>query len=109
MDDLSESQLPDGIVLLPRAGGYTAEEMIEQNKLVNRERAVAHASRQIKNITFSSAVTTVSSTLQGIMEDWNNSKDHSLKKLFLSGNRLQGIGLLTISLALGGLVIDAVL
>lgn len=109
MDDLASSPLPDGIVLLPRAGGFSSAELIEAQKLVNRKREVAHAQSQVQNLTLQSGVRRVSSTVQGLMDDWNNGSDHSLSRLFLTDNRLQGIGLLLAALALGGLLIDAVL
>lgn len=109
MDDLASAGLPDGLVLLPKAGGYTAAEMIEQQKLANRAQQTRYNSSLVQNITLESGVRTVAASLQGVLEDWNNGSDRSLGRLFLTDNRLQGLGLLLTALALGGLLIDAVL
>lgn len=109
MDDLASAPLPDGIVLIPRAGGYSSSELIQAQKLVNRRRETEHAQSQVQHLTLQSGVRRVSSTVRGILDDWNNGTDHSLKKLFLTDNRLQGVGLLLAALALGGLLIDAVM
>lgn len=109
MDDLASRGLPDGLVLIPSAGGYTAAELMEQQKLVNRQRATALEEGKVQNLTVHGGVRRVNATVRGLLEDWNNGADHSLRRLFMTDNRLQGLGLLLAALALGGLLIDGVL
>lgn len=106
MDDLAS--LPDGLVLLPKAGGYSPEQLMAQQELVNQARAVRHAGAQVQNLSFQSAVTRVNDSVVGLLDDWTSGR-RSVSDLALTDNRLQGLGLLLIVAALGGLVIDAVL
>lgn len=106
MDDLAS--LPDGLVLLPKAGGYSPEQLMAQQELVNQARAVRHTGAQVQNLSFQSAVTRVNDSVVGLLDDWTSGR-RSVSDLALTDNRLQGLGLLLIVAALGGLVIDAVL
>lgn len=106
MDDLAFKP-PDGLVLLPSAGGYSTDEMVQQQDLINRQQASKHAAAQLKNMTFPKGVARASDSLQGVMNDWIAGK-RSIKQLLLVDNRLQGLGLLLVVLALAGLLIDAV-
>lgn len=109
MDDLASSALPDGIVVIPSAGGLSSSELIAQQAALNRKRSTDHANRQIKNLTFKTSVQRVDETVRGILDDLHNSSDHSVHKLFVEHDRLQGIGILLMFLASGGLLIDAFL
>ena len=98
----------DGIVVLPKAGGYSAAEMIQQQDLVNRKQSVFFDAAQVQNLSFPSAVHRVSDTLQGMSDDWLRG-NRSFGELFGKDNRLQGLGLLMVTAAMGGLIIDVVL
>lgn len=105
MDDIGAS---DGLVLLPKAGDWPTSKLIEQQTLANQLQARKHAAAQVQNLTFDSGVHRLSDSLSGVMDDWMGGK-RSLSELVLTDNRLQGIGLFLILLALGGLITDAVL
>lgn len=97
---------PDGLVLLPKAGGYSSAKMIEQQNMVNAKQAQAHEQAKLKNLDWPRAVDRMKDTVEGLMDDWVH-QDRSLGTLLGKNNRLQGIGLLMVLLALGGLLIDA--
>ena len=98
---------PDGLVLLPKAGGYSSAKMIEQQGMVNAQQALSHEQAQLKNLTWPKAVDRVKDTVEGLMDDWVR-QNRSLGSLLGKDNRMQGVGLLMVFLALGGLLIDAV-
>lgn len=109
MQQVDTAAVPDGLVMIPRAGAFSPEQLMQQQQLVNSKRAIEWASGQVQNLTLHSGVDRVARTVGGILDDWNNGADRSLKRLVVSDNRLQGLGLLMVVLALGGLLIDAVL
>lgn len=100
--------MDDGIVLLPKAGGLSPEQLMQQQDIINQEQAQLHSEAQIRNLSLHSGTLRAAASLQGIMTDWIAGR-RSLHDLLLSNNRLQGIGLILVALALSGLLIDTVL
>lgn len=105
-NDLSYAQA-DGLVLLPKAGGYSSAKLIEQQELVNKKQALIYEEGRMVNLNFHSAVQRVKDTAEGMMDDWIHER-RSLQALLGRENRLQGLGIAMVVLALGGLVIEVV-
>lgn len=97
----------DGLVLLPKAGGYSSAKMIEQQNLVNKKQALMYEEGRMVNLNFHSAVQRVRDTAEGMMNDWIHNR-RSLQTLLGQENRLQGLGIAMVVLAMGGLVIEVV-
>ena len=101
--------LPDGPVLIPRAGGATAADLIEMQRAANLELDRRQQQARVSSLTLRGAVLCMRDTLQGILADlWGNSagsRPLSLKQLLLTQDRLLGLGLLLVMLAGLGLLV----
>lgn len=97
--------MEDGLVLFPKAGGYSPDKMIEQQDLVNKVQAEKHQEAQLRSLTFPRAVERVRATMEGVMKDWIEG-ERSVNGLLVKDSRLQGIGLMLVVLGAAGLVID---
>lgn len=100
--------LPDGKVLIPSAGGYTADQLMQKQHQTNQAQAHAAEAAKLRYITVRTAVQDVRDALQGTLSDlWGNTEPLPLSQLCTQGNRLRGLGLLLVMLAAAGLLLNA--
>ncbi len=98
---------PDGKVLIPSAGGFTAQQLIDAQHAKNISNRNAYQKGRFRNLSLRALVQNVRDTLEGVFNDaWGNTRPLTLSALLTSNNRLRGIGVLLIFVAVLGLLLE---
>lgn len=81
--------------------------MMDLQEKANQQAEQEYQASRLKSVTLKSSIQDCGDTLQGFMYDIaGNTKGVSLGQLCASGNRLRGLGLLLMAVALSALVIN---
>lgn len=91
-------------------GMVSPDDLMRLQREANEAQQKKYQDASLDSLTFNSAVADAHEALAGVVEDFSGTTDrHSLRDIFTHENRLRGLGILLIALALVGLVVDYIL